>query len=150
MEGCAEQRESQAKGGVSMSHLRTTYYLLSVVIILLFAFGTSASFSTTADRTVSADVVGPEAGLLAVSQTTSDYNSTTDTANLEVTITNQATTAINEVKVEVDGETKSTDSLEPGESDSVTFTDVICTATITTRFTEGSLSVNINTAIKCS
>lgn len=137
---------------VSMRRGRVIYYLLSVGLILALASATytsSSATTVTVESHVGADTVEQTEGLLRVSQTTRNFNSTTQSIDVTVKVTNQMRTTVDEVRVSVGGVTKSTERLAPGESDSVPFNEVSCTTTIQTMFTAGSLSVRGNAPVSC-
>ena len=101
------------------------------------------------DRTASVDIVDQNAGLLAVSQTTTGYNSTLNTADLTVKVTNQLTVTIDQVDVSAGGTAKTTGTVSPGATASVSFTNADCVATIVIRYDTGSLTQRIERPIRC-
>lgn len=104
----------------------------------------------TLDRTANVDIVDQNAGLLAVSQTTTGYNETTNTADLTVEVTNQLTVTITQIDLSVEGTTKSDNVVGPGVSRSSSFGDVDCDETIVIEVDAGSLQQQIRTDIRCS
>jgi len=126
--------------------------ILFIVLVLLVitASGTHGATSMTLDRTANVDIVDQDAGLLAVSQTTTGYNSTLNTADLTVEVTNQLTVTITQIDLSVEGTTKSDNVVGPGLSRSSSFGDVDCDETIVIEVDAGSLQQQIRTDIQCS
>lgn len=139
-----------------MSRLQLKYLLLFVIVILLLTSGLSASstvgpsesHSVTIDRIASIDVVKSD-GLLIVSPTYTNYNSTTNTADIKIEITNQASSTFEEVHVNVDGNSEYIYSIGLGKSDSVLFPDVSCTSTITIQATADSITIKQSMPTEC-
>lgn len=118
-------------------------------MLAITASSTHGTTSMTLDRTASVDIVDQNAGLLAVSQTTTGYNSTLNRADLNLKVTNQISVSIDRVNISAGGTAKSTGSLSPGASDSVSFADVDCDGTIAIAYEIGSLSQRIERPITC-
>ncbi|ERG88215.1 MAG: hypothetical protein J07HX5_00358 [halophilic archaeon J07HX5] len=123
--------------------------LLALALLAVTAGGTHGATSMTLDRTANIDIVDQNAGLLAVSQTTTGYNSTLNTADLTVEVTNQISVSIDQVDISAGGTAKPTGSLSPGVSDSVSFPDVDCNGTIAIAYEIGSLNQRIERPITC-
>lgn len=87
---------------------------------------------------------------MAVSQTTTGYNETTNTADLTIEVTNQLTVIITQIDILVDGTTKSDNIVGPGVSSSFSFNDVGCDETIVINVDAGSLQQQIRTDMRCS
>ena len=121
-----------------------------LALLVITASGTHGATSMTLDRTADVDIVDQDAGLLAVSQTTTGYNETTNTADLTVEVTNQLTVTITQIDLSVAGTTKSDNVVGPGESRSSSFGDVDCDETIVIEVDAGSLQQQIRTDIRCS
>jgi hypothetical protein len=121
-----------------------------LVLLVITASGTHGATSMTLDRTANVDIVDQDAGLLAVSQTTTGYNSTLNTADLTVEVTNQLTVTITQIDLSVEGTTKSDNVVGPGLSRSSSFGDVDCDETIVIEVDAGSLQQQIRTDIQCS
>jgi hypothetical protein len=121
-----------------------------LVLLVITASGTHGATSMTLDRTANVDIVDQDAGLLAVSQTTTGYNSTLNTADLTVEVTNQLTVTITQIDLSVEGTTKSDNVVGPGLSRSSSFGDVDCDETIVIEVDAGSLQQQIRTDIRCS
>jgi hypothetical protein len=121
-----------------------------LALLVITASGTHGATSMTLDRTANVDIVDQNAGLLAVSQTTTGYNSTTNTADLTVEVTNQLTVTITQIDLSVEGTTKSDNVVGPGVSRSSSFGDVDCDETIVIEVDAGSLQQQIRTDIRCS
>ncbi|ESS06226.1 MAG: hypothetical protein A07HB70_01776 [uncultured archaeon A07HB70] len=130
-----------------MNRRRT--FALTFALLAITASGTHGAMSMTLDRTASVDIVDQNAGLLAVSQTTTDFNSTQNTADLTVEITNQITVDIDRVDITTDGTTRSTGTVSPGAIDSVSFADVDCAAIVVIEYDTGSLDQRIERPITC-
>jgi hypothetical protein len=128
---------------------RRRILLLALALLAIAASGTHGSTSVALDRTASVDIVEQSAGLLAVSQTTTGYNSTLNTADLTVEVTNQLTVTITQIDISVDGTTKSDNIVGPGRSSSSSFNDVDCDETIVIEVDAGSLQQQIRTDIRC-
>ena len=131
-----------------MTQRRILFIILALLVIT--ASGTHGATSMTLDRTANVDIVDQNAGLLAVSQTTTGYNSTTNTADLTVEVTNQLTVTITQIDLSVEGTTKSDNVVRPGVSRSSSFGDVDCDETIVIEVDAGSLQQQIRTDIRCS
>lgn len=133
-----------------MTQRRILFILLALLVIT--ASGTHGATSVTLDRTANVDIVDQDAGLLAVSRTTTGYNETTNTADLTVEVTNQLTVTITQIDISVGGTTKSEDIVGPGVSRSSSFPDVDCDETIVIEVdaTYASLQQQIRTDIRCS
>lgn len=131
-----------------MTQRRILFIILALLVIT--ASGTHGATSMTLDRTANVDIVDQNAGLLAVSQTTTGYNSTTNTADLTVEVTNQLTVTITQIDLSVEGTTKSDNVVGPGVSRSSSFGDVDCDETIVIEVDAGSLQQQIRTDIRCS
>ena len=129
---------------------RRRILLLALALLAIAASGTHGSTSVALDRTANVDIVDQNAGLLAVSQTTTGYNSTTNTADLTVEVTNQLTVTITQIDLSVEGTTKSDNVVGPGVSRSSSFGDVDCDETIVIEVDAGSLQQQIRTDIRCS
>jgi archaellum component FlaF (FlaF/FlaG flagellin family) len=123
--------------------------LLALALLVVTASGTHGSMTTTLDRTADVDIVDQGAGLMAVSQTTTGYNSTLNTADLTVEVTNQISVSISQADISADGTTKTTESLSPGATATVSFTDVDCSRTVVIRYETDSFTQRIEQPITC-
>jgi hypothetical protein len=128
---------------------RRPILLLAFALLAITVSGTHGATSIELDRTADVDIVDQDAGLLAVSQTTSNFNSTPNTADLTVTVTNQITVDIAQVNISAGGITKTTGIVSPGATASVSFTDVDCASTIVVEYNTGSLEQRISADIRC-
>jgi archaellum component FlaF (FlaF/FlaG flagellin family) len=132
-----------------MKRRRILLLALALALLAIAASGTHGATSVALDRTASVDIVEQSAGLLAVSQTTTGYNSTLNTADLTVEVTNQISVSIDQVDISADGATKITGSLLPGATASVSFSGVDCDGTTVIAYDTGSLEQRIETEIRC-
>jgi len=123
--------------------------LLALALLAVTASATHGATSVSLDRTASVDVVDQNAGLVTVSQTATGYNSTLNTADLTVKVTNQLTVTIDQVDVSAGGTAKTIKTVSPGETASVSFTNVDCATTIVIKYDTGSLSQRIEQPIRC-
>lgn len=123
--------------------------VFALLIILILINSTYATVVLTLETDTDADVVGQDTGLLAVSQNTTNFNSTTNTADLSVSATNQITVKIDQIDITVNKNVESTKSVSPGATDSVSFSDADCTATIVIEYDTGSISQRIEQPIIC-
>jgi hypothetical protein len=123
---------------------------LAVALLAITASGTHGATTIALDRTANVDIVDQSVGLLAVSQTTTSFNSTLNTADLTVEVTNQVTVEIDQVDISADGTTKTATVGSPGATASVSFTDVDCAAIVVIEYSTGSLEQQIRTDIRCT
>lgn len=128
-----------------------TILLLALVVLAFAVLGPSGTHAATVtlDRTTGTDIVDQSGGLLAVSQTTTGFNATTNRAELSVEVTNQNTMTVNQVDISADGTTKTTGTMSPGVTAGVSFTDVDCATTIVIEYDTGSLAQRIERPISC-
>lgn len=123
--------------------------LLALALLAVTASATHGATSVSLDRTASVDIVDQNAGLLAVSQTTTGYNSTLNTADLTVKVTNQLTVTIDQVDISAGGTAKTTGTVSPGATASVSFPNADCVTTVVIRYDTGSLTQRIERPIRC-
>ena len=123
--------------------------LLAFALVVITASGTHGVTLIALDRPANVDIVDQNAGLLAVSQTTTGYNATTNRADLTVDVTNQLTVRIDQIHISADGTTRTTGPVVSGASDSVSFTEVDCDQAILIEYGVGSVEQRIETDIRC-
>jgi hypothetical protein len=124
-------------------------FVLALALIIVTATGTHGATTVALDRTADVDIVDQSAGLLAVSQTPTGFNATTNTANLTITVTNQLTLPIERVDVTVEYTTRTTGHVSPGGRADVSFTDVDCATTVVIEYDTGALEQRIERPILC-
>lgn len=129
---------------------RQPILLLAFALLAITVSGTHGATSIELERTAEVDIVDQDAGLLAVSQTTNNFNSTLNTADLTVAVTNQVTVDIAQLSISADGTTRTTGVVSPGATASVSFTDVDCASTIVVEYTTGSLEQQISADVRCT
>jgi ABC-type glycerol-3-phosphate transport system substrate-binding protein len=129
---------------------RKSIIILAFAALAITASGTHGATSIALERTANVDIVDQNAGLLAVSQTTTNFNTTLNTADLRVDVTNQFTADIDQVNITVDGVTKTTGTVSPGVTYIVSFTDVDCASTVVIQYSTGSLEQRITADIRCT
>jgi hypothetical protein len=132
-----------------MNQKQRLLFVLALILLAVTASSTHGTTTVALDRTAGIDIVGKDAGLLAVSQTTNGFNATTNNADLTVTVTNQLALPIDRITVSVDGTTKTTERVSPGATGSVSFTDVDCSTIIVIEYDTKSLAQRVERPIDC-
>jgi hypothetical protein len=132
-----------------MNQRQRLLFVLALVLLAVTASSTHGTTTVALDRTAGIDVVEQDTGLLAVSQTTTGFNATTNNADLTVTVTNQLTLPIDRIAISVDGTTKTTGRVSPGATDSVSFPSVDCSAIIVIEYDTESLAQRVERPIDC-
>ncbi|ESS02960.1 MAG: hypothetical protein A07HR67_02468 [uncultured archaeon A07HR67] len=123
--------------------------VLAIVLLTVTASGTHGATTVALDRTTATDIVDQDSGLLAVSQATTGFNTTTNRADLTVTATNQLTLTIDKINISVDGTTRTAKRVSPGATVSVSFTSVDCAATVVIEYDTESITQRAERQIDC-
>jgi hypothetical protein len=132
-----------------MNQKQRLLFVLALILLAVTASSTHGTTTVALDRTTGIDVVSQDTGLLAVSQTTTGFNATTNNADLTVAVTNQLALPIDRITISVDGTTKTTGRILPGATDSVSFTGVDCSTMIMIKYDTEGLAQRVERPIDC-
>lgn len=126
--------------------------LVTLVVSGILVLPATGGFSSASvDRGMKVAIAPDGSAYVGFEHDTSNINDTTNTADLEVTITNQlgSEQTLDTVNVTVDSETKDLGPLGQGNPNSATFEDVPCESTIYVEASGSGVVIEFDRKVEC-